>query len=238
MIAGRRWLAAAAISAAVLMAGAAAAGAQNAGGGAGGGVGMLGLLGSQSGFSAENVISELSEFLPEGTWTLSLGRGGGQGQAGQGQAGQTGTQQRQGTNAQGGNNRFATAMSSFPVFKRDAKLYLTAKQVDALMPVLQDLQASPYPTPGKAKQHQATLDGTLSKQQKDAWAAYVKERDKAVEQLRKQFASQQGAAAGGAAAGGQAGQGGQRVQRDPAEIRKQMLTSFIDALTKYRKGLQ
>jgi hypothetical protein len=246
MIAGRRWLVTAGLAGAALIFGAAAAGGQAAGG----------LFGAQSGFSVENVVSELDGFLPEGTYAPPgrLGRAAVVAQGGQGgQAGSAAAQQQGGQAGGQGAARLAAIMREIPTFKRDPKLFLTAKQVDAVVPALQELRANPFPTPGKAKQVQAAIDAALTKQQRDAWAGYVKERDRAIEKIRQEFTAQRSAGGtggqggggmvyGGQAAagepGGAAGQGGQqRPQRDPAELRKEILGSFIDALTRYRKGL-
>jgi hypothetical protein len=126
-----------------------------------------------------------------------------------------------------------------PQFKRDPKLMLTASQVDALLPVLQDLQKTPFPTPTQAKKVTAAVDAELTKQQKDAYGAYAKERDKALEEIRKQIQSRaqeaQGQGGQGAAQGGQGAQG--QRQMDPAELRARMLDAFIRNLQEYRKGL-
>lgn len=219
----------------------------------------------QSGFNVENLLMELSNFLPEeyagfGGRGFFVGGPGGQGapdqgapdqgQQGQGQQGQ-GQQQR---NAQQGATGGGQRPQGFeiPQFKRDAKLMLTAKQVDALLPALQDLQKTPYPTPSQAKKVTATVDATLTKQQKDAYDKYVKERDKALAELRKQFASRAQGQGSGTQGGGfvMRGEGdnagtadgqrqqGQRQQVDPAELRKRMLAGFIENLTKYRATLK
>jgi hypothetical protein len=246
MITRKRTFALAAIAAGLLFA-ALPAGAQ-----------ATGTATAQSGFNVENLLMELSNFLPE-EYAGFGGRGffgGGPNGAPGGTAATT-----QGSGQQGGTTQ-QTAPSGqanqppqgfdIPQFKRDAKLMLTAKQVDALLPVLQDLQKTPYPTPSQAKKVTTTVDATLTKQQKDAYDKYVKERDKAMEEMRKQFASRaqgtgtQGAPGGGTFTRDDAGDGagtgqraqGQRQQVDPAELRKQMLEGFIKNLQEYRKGLK
>jgi hypothetical protein len=222
---------------------------------------------AQSGFNVENLLMELSNFLPEeyasfgGRGFFVGGPNGAPGGAAPGGAAATtqGSGQQGGTTGQAAPSGQANQRPQgfdIPQFKRDTKLMLTAKQVDALLPVLQDLQKTPYPTPSQAKKVTTTVDATLTKQQKDAYDKYVKERDKAMEELRKQFASRaQGSgtqgAQGGATGGGvvtrdNAGDGtgtgqrtqGQRQQVDPAELRKQMLEGFIKNLQEYRKGLK
>jgi hypothetical protein len=213
---------------------------------------------AQTGFNVENLLMELSNFLPE-EYAGFGGRGFFVGGPNAGPGGASATSQ--GSGQQGGTTS-STAPSgqatqqpqgfNIPEFKRDAKLMLTAKQVDALLPVLQDLQKTPYPTPSQAKKITATVDATLTKQQKDAYDKYVKERDKALEEMRKQFqARAQGSGTQGAPCGGTftrenpgsgTGDGqrpqGQRQQLDPAELRKQMLDGFVKNLQEYRKGLK
>lgn len=241
-----------AAAAAGFLAAAATAGAQ-----------ATGTTNAQAGFNVENLLMELSNFLPE-EYAGFGGRGfflggpagarpdgaapGAQGAATQGQQAAP-----QGTS--GGQNAQRPQGFAIPQFKREAKLMLTAKQVDALLPVLQDLQKTPYPTPSQAKKVTATVDATLTKQQKDAYDRYVKERDKALEEMRKQFQSRvqgqgtqgtQGAPGGGTFTRDNAGdgtgdgqrQGGQRQQVDPAELRRQMLAGFIESMTKYRATLK
>lgn len=247
----RLFIVAAAAAAGLLLA-AASAGAQ-----------ASGTATPSSGFSVENLIAQLSCFLPE-EYAGFGGRGffvGGQGAArgGGGSApatqgsGQPSTQtQQDSTQRQGAPSGQQPQGFEIPQFKREAKLMLTAKQVDALLPLLQDLQKTPFPTPSQAKKITTTIDATLTKQQKDAYDRYVKERDKAMEELRKQFQSRAGTqgtlgAQGTAPQGGfvtrneggsgQSGQG-QRQQVDPAELRKQMLEAFIKSLQEYRKTLK
>lgn len=256
MTAGKRLLIAAAAAAAGLLVAAASAGAQ-----------ASGTATASSGFSVENLIAELSCFLPEeyagfgGRGFLVVGGPGGAapaatpggatgGAAAQGSGQQAAPGGQTGQVRQGGQRPQGFAI---PQFKREAKLMLTAKQVDTLLPVLQDLQKTPFPTPSQAKKVTSTVDATLTKQQKDAYDKYVKERDKAMEELRKQFQSRVGtqgaqgtqgtAPQGGFVARGeggsaQSGQGQQRQQMDPAELRRQMLEAFIKNLQEYRKTLK
>jgi hypothetical protein len=201
---------------------------------------------AQTGFGVENLLMELSLFMPEqyAGFRGGFGRPGAPGGAAAGaqpgsgqQAAPQGTQQGpQGTQAGQRPGR-----ANFPEFKRDAKLMLTAKQVDVLLPVLQDLRKTPFPTPSQAKKVTTTVDATLTKQQKDAYDKYAKERDKALEEMRKQFQSRAGTQGTQGAQGAQGGQGpaqGQRQQMDPAELRTQMLDAFVKNMQDYRKGLK
>ncbi len=249
MIARKRTIALAALAAGLLFA-AMPVGAQ-----------ATGTATPQTGFNVESLLMELSAFLPE-QYAMFGGRGffgGGPNGAAPGGAAAT----TQGTGPQGAQTQQAAPggqtgqnnqrqQFNIPQFKRDAKLMLTAPQIDALLPVLLDLQKTPYPTPSQAKKVTATVDATLTKQQKDAYDKYVKERDKALEEMRKQFQARaqgsgtQGGASGAPSGGtitrdnagdGQRGQG-QRPQVDPAELRRQMLEGFIKNLQEYRKGLK
>jgi len=194
------------------------------------------------GFSVENLLMELSLFMPEQYAGFRGGFGGPDRPGGPGGSGGPGAapgagQPGTGTGQQP--NRVA-----IPEFKRDAKLMLTAAQVDALLPVLLELQKNPFPTPSQAKKAAAAVDAALTKQQKDAYGKYAKERDKAIEEMRKQFASRSGtqgqgrtATQGGPGAPGVQGSQGQRQPMDPAELRRRMLDAFVKNMQDYRKGL-
>jgi hypothetical protein len=191
----------------------------------------------RSGFSIERLVMELSSFLPEEYARLRAAPGGqGQGQQGaQPPAGQPQAGQRQGGQRPGGIN--------LPQFKRDPRLMLTAQQVDALLPVLQELQKTPFPTPSQAKKVTAAVEASLTRQQKDAYEKFAKERDAAIEEMRKQYQSRSGTQQGAPGAQGgqgpaQAGPGAQGQQRDPADLRKRMLDTFIANVQEYRKGLR
>jgi hypothetical protein len=226
----KRNVVAAAVAAGLLIA-AASAGAQAAGAPA-----------PSQGFSVENLLMELTLFMPE---QYASFRGfGGPGRTG-GSAGFGGTAPgaQSGQDQQGAQGGQRPGGVRFPEFTRDPKLMLTAQQVDALLPVLQELRKAPFPTPSQAKKVTATVEATLTKQQKDAYDKYAKERDKALEEMRKQFAARSGTQ-GGQGAQGQGAQGsqgpaqGQRPQMDPAELRKQMLDAVIQNMQEYRKGLK
>jgi hypothetical protein len=189
---------------------------------------------ARTGFRVETLIMELSSFLPEEYARLRAGPGGPGGGSGGPQSAQPPAAGQQSAQPGQHQSRF-----SLPQFKRDSRLMLTAAQVDALIPVLQDLQQTPFPTPSQAKKVTTTVDATLTKQQKDAYDAYAKERDKAIEDLRKQYQSRGGFQQGTpGSAGGQGVQGGQRPQVDPAELRRRMLDQFIKNLRDYRTALK
>jgi hypothetical protein len=195
---------------------------------------------AQTGFGVENLLMELSLFMPEqyAGFRGGFGRPGAPGGAAAGAqpgSGQQGTQQQgEQQGPQGTQAGQRPGRANFPEFKRDAKLMLTAQQVDVLLPVLQDLRKTPFPTPSQAKKVTTTVDATLTKQQKDAYDKYAKERDKALEEMRKQFQSRAGTQCTQGAQGAQ----GQRQQMDPAELRKQMLDAFVKNMQDYRKGLK
>jgi hypothetical protein len=196
----------------------------------------------KEGFRVENVLMELSLFMPEQYASLrSAGGPGGPGGSGSApQGGQAGSGQQepqggqQGQSQQGGQR---PGDFRFPEFKRDPSLMLTARQVDTLLPVLLDLQKAPFPTPSQAKKATTVVDTTLTKQQKDAYDKYAKERDKALEEIRKQYQSRNGTQQGGTGAQGGPGAQGQQ-QRNPAELRQRMLDTFIRNMQEYRKGLK
>ena len=170
----------------------------------------------RSGFSVERLVMELSSFLPEEYARLRVASGG---------QGKQGAQPQAGQRPRG---------LDLPRFKRDPGLMLTARQVDALLPVLFDLQKTPFPTPSQAKKVTAVVEATLTKQQKDAYEKFAKERDAAIEKIRKQYQSRNGTQQG--APGAQAGPGAQGPQRDPADLRRRMLDTFIANVQEYRKG--
>jgi len=197
---------------------------------------------SLGGFSVENVLMELSLFMPEqyAGFRGSPGRPGGAG----GPGGSGGPGAAAGAGQPGGRTSQQPNRFVIPEFKRDAKLMLTAAQIDALLPVLLDLQKNPFPTPSQAKKVAATVEATLTKQQKDAYQKYAKERDKAIEEMRTQFQSRTGTQGQGGVGtrggpGAPTGQGsqGQRQPMDPAELRRRMLDVFVKNMQDYRAGL-
>ena len=224
----KRSVVAAAVAAGLFIA-AASAGAQAAGAPA-----------PSQGFSVENLLMELTLFMPEEYARFRVF--GGPGGSGGAAAGAPSGSGQQGTQPQAGQGGQRLGGGALPEFKRDPRLMLTAQQVDALLPALEELRKTPFPTPSQAKKVTATVEATLTKQQKDAYDKYVKERDKALEEMRKQFAARSGAQGQGAQGQGMQGtQGpaqGQRPQMDPAELRRQMLDAVVKNMQEYRKGLK
>jgi hypothetical protein len=90
----------------------------------------------------------------------------------------------QGAPQQGGQQR-----SPFRI-ERDPALFFTSDQIDALLPVMRDLKASPFPTPSRAKALQAKVDAVLSKSQKAAWDRTRKDLEKAQADAQARSGSQ------------------------------------------------
>jgi hypothetical protein len=245
----RRYVPVLVVTAALMLAGA-AAWAQAPGPGAA----------PNQGFTVEVLLTQLSLYLPEeSTQGLGgFGRGfGGQGGARAGtQGGQAGAQAggqgtTQGTQGSGGQAR--QNFRQLFQYTRDAKLYMTKDQIAKLIPILQDLRANPLPTPSKARAVQASVDAILSVAQKAEYADYQKQMQKAIDEIRKQFAASNGSAGGGQAnagqgggqagatdqPGGQAGAGGgqarQGAQLTPTERRQRELDAFIKVLQDRQK---
>jgi hypothetical protein len=211
------------------------------------------------GFSVPVLISQLSLYLPEES-TRGLGGGGGFG--GRGGTGNQGAQGGQangaaaGQGAQAGSGaaagqaaggQRAQGFRQLLQFTRDPKLYLTKDQITKLLPILQGLRESPILTPSKAKQLQASVDALLSVAQKAEYADYQKQMQKAIEEIRKQFAASgaSGAAGQGTGAVGGADQGGgqQRqangaaggAQLTPTQRAQRELDAFIKVLQDRQK---
>ncbi len=203
----------------------------------------------QQGFTVEALLSQISLYVPEeATQGLLGGRFGG---AGAGQAGQGRTQAGQGGQSGQGAGAGQQSFRQLFQFTRDPKLYLTRDQIAKLIPILQGLRQNPLPTPSKAKQVQADVDAILSVAQKAEYEQYRQQMQKAIDQIRKQFAaSGSGANAagqgGGNGSGGQQGQGGQAgqgqnrqgAQLTPTERRQRELDAFIKMLQDRQKTLQ
>jgi hypothetical protein len=132
------------------------------------------------GFNVQTLISKLALYLPEDAvqgmggfgGQRAEGAGGAGSQTGQGAAGTAGTMQR----------------APFQ-FKRDTKLFLTKEQITKLLPILTSLRENPIPTPSKAKQVEASVDGILTAAQKAEYDQFQKEMQK----FRESFRSQTGA---------------------------------------------
>jgi hypothetical protein len=187
---------------------------------------------AMQGFSSPALIAQLSLYLPpestKGMFGAFGGRGGTPGGGGQGAGGQ-GAQSRAGGAAGGFLSQLA--------FTRDPKLYLTKDQIGRLLPILIALRENPMPTPSRAKQVQADVDGILTPGQK---AEYEQFR-KAVQDLIQRFRQQAGAS-GGEGSGGQGDAGQQRAvqgpggqgqggaQMTPLQRRQRQLDAFIKVL--------
>jgi hypothetical protein len=153
---------------------------------AGGGAGFAQAPPSLTGaFSVEGLLFELSLFLPGGG-----GPPGGQQQGGPQQGGQ-----QQGGQQQGGPQR-----APFRI-ERDPALFLASDQVDALLPVMRDLKASPFPTPSRAKAIQAKVDSILTRGQKAAWDKTRKDLEKAQADAQARSGTQSQGQAGGQGGG-------------------------------------
>ena len=200
----------------------------------------------QAGFTVETLISQISLYLPEEATQGMLGGFGRGGAGGGGAATGTGTG-TQGTARQGQATGQAAGPGGFGQlfqFTRDAKLYLTKDQINKLLPIFTGLKDNPMPTPSKAKTVQSSVDAILTAAQKAEFVAYQKQMQKAIEDMRKQFAAS-GAAAGangaggfpggGAAPGGEpgqarTGQGGGAAQVTPLQRRQREVDAFIKVL--------
>jgi hypothetical protein len=204
------------------------------------------------GFSVPVLISQLSLYLPPeatqglgGFGRVGGGQGGAQGTGAQAGGGQAGGQASgaQATRTQGGQD-----FRQLFQFTRDPKLYLTKDQIAKLLPILQGLRENPILSPSKAKQVQASVDALLSVAQKAEYADYQKQMQKAIEEMRKQFAASgqgtgTGQAAGGGggqeAAGGQGAAGQQRqgggTQMTATQRAQRELDAFIKVLQDRQK---
>jgi hypothetical protein len=164
---------------------------------------------SQQGFSSQQLITQLSLYLPEEA-TRGMYRGsGGRGNAPAGQGGQNAPSAQSGAGGQGGSGSQGAAgqaqgggsTGGFPQlqFARDPKLYLTKEQITGLLPILIALRDNPLPTPSKAKQVQADVDAQLTAAQKAEWAEFQKKLQDLIAQFRERM--------GANSAGGQGGTG-------------------------------
>jgi len=200
------------------------------------------------GFNAQTLISKLSLYLPDSFAQGAFGFGGGG-------AGRQGGDQAGGASSGGG----ASGQQPQLDFTKDVKLFLTKDQVAKLLPIMQDLQKNPMPTPSKAKKVEADVDAILTAAQKVEYAQF----EKAVEKMRQSFSQQRA----GGGTGGQApdfanmteqqrqdlinslpadqrerfqqragqGGGGGAAQMTPLQRRQRELESFIKALQDYQK---
>jgi hypothetical protein len=159
------------------------------------------------GFNVPSLIGQLSLYLPpEATQGMYGGLGGRGGPAG----GQR--QQLQ--------------------FTRDPALYLTRDQIAKLLPILTALRENPLPTPSRASQVQADVNGILTVAQKAEYEQFRKAMQDIIQRYRQQ------AAANGTGAGSEGGaqsrqlQGGANsgAQMTPIQRRQRQLDAFIKVL--------
>jgi hypothetical protein len=160
------------------------------------------------GFNVQSLVGELSLFLPpEATQGMYGGSGG----------------------------RSAPAEGQRPqqTFARNPALFLTKDQIGKLLPVLTALRESPLPTPSKALQVQADVNGILTTAQKAEYEQFRKAMQDVIQRYRQQ------AAANGSGAGNQGdGQGRQfqggaqnsGAQLTPMQRRQRQLDAFIKVL--------
>jgi hypothetical protein len=153
----------------------------------------------QGGFSVEKLLFELSLFMPERQGAPGAFGGGGAGGGGMG--GGAGGTARQGGAGGGQGAPFH--------FNRDPALSLTGDQIAKILPIMNDLKASAFPTPSRAKTIQAGVDGVLTKAQKAGW-------DKLLKDLEKARGDSQGQ-------GGQGQGGGRNFATMTPEEQKQLL---------------
>jgi len=163
---------------------------------------------SSQGFSVPNLLFELSLFLPqkEANFYRPPGQSGLSPQGGG----------QHGSGPQGGGR------GSVMVVERDPKLFLTAAQIDILVPLLQALYKQPFPSPSQAKKLQATVDGILTAAQKAARDRFRQQREKAIAQRPPQAPSQGGPAA---------------PQLTPLQRNQRLIENFITLLGQRQKQL-
>ena len=170
------------------------------------------------GLSSQILIAQLSLYLPEEA-TRGINRGfGGRGEAAGGQS------------AQGQAGGAGSTGRPLLQFTRDPKLYLTRGQIAGLLPVLSSLRDSPLPTPSRAKQVQAAVDGILTDGQKAEWAEFQKKMEDLIAQYRQRMGAMNGD--GAAQAGGPGGPGGTggAPQATMMQRRQKQLDAFIKVL--------
>lgn len=149
------------------------------------------------GFSLERMLRDLSIFLPAD------------------KANQFQMQGRGGT-LQGG------SPSPIPVM-REPRLFFTAAQIDALLPILQALYRSPFPTPSQVWKLEATVDGILTLAQKAARDMYRKNLPDDMRQRTQQRMQQEGSA---------------MTNLTPLQRRQQLIENFAKMLADRKKELQ
>jgi hypothetical protein len=182
------------------------------------------------GFSSQMLVTQLSLYLPEEA-TRGMDRGfGGSGNAPSAQSASSGQASGGGAPAAG---------RGFPQiqFTRNPKLFLTKEQITGLLPILIALRDNPLPTPGKAKQVQADVEGQLTAAQKAEWTEFQKKLQELIDEFRQRM----GANASGGGQGSMSGQGSPTQGQDPGaqgsapqttllQRRQRQLDAFIKVL--------
>jgi hypothetical protein len=82
------------------------------------------------------------------------------------------------------------------MFARDAKLYFTKKQIDKLLPILQELLDKPETQATKGKKFRSDINGILTKAQKAEWTRYAEQARQGNMMIRRQGEEAQGLADG------------------------------------------
>ncbi|MEW5816246.1 MAG: hypothetical protein AB1798_12725 [Spirochaetota bacterium] len=163
-------------------------------------------------FSVENIVAELSIFLPP----------------------QPPAQQAQSSSGGG-------AMFRMMIPDVNPKLYLNKAQLNQLLPIFFDLKENPFPNPSKAKKIFSTVESILTKEQKAEWAKVKSEREKMIEKLRSQFGNNPAGTSqfpGTGNAGNQPGdQTRQQRQITPQERRERMINTLIKRMEDRKKEL-
>ncbi|MGD0727928.1 MAG: hypothetical protein ABSB63_20425 [Spirochaetia bacterium] len=118
-------------------------------------------------------------------------------------------------------------------FTRDPALFLTKDQIAKLLPILTALRESPLPTPSKATQVRADVDGILTAAQKAEYEQFRKAMQDLIQRYRQQAAAN--AAGSGGEGSGQNRQfqgGGENsgTQMTPLQRRQRQLDAFIKVL--------
>jgi hypothetical protein len=123
-------------------------------------------------------------------------------------------------------------------FTRDSTLFLTKDQIVRLLPVLTALRENPLPTPSKASQVQADVNGILTAAQKAEYEQFRKAMQDIIQRYREQAAANgTGSGSRGGDQAGQAQGGAQNsgAQMTPLQRRQHQLDAFIKVLQSRRQ---
>lgn len=157
-----------------------------------------GAMNPVQGFNVSSLIGQLSLFLPPEATQGMYGGSGGRG-------GPAGGQRPQVT------------------FTRNPALFLTGDQIVKLLPILTALRENPIPTPSKALQVQADVNGILTAAQKAEYEQFRKAMQDIIQRYRQQ-------AAANGAGGRSQGDAQSRAQMTPLQRRQRQLDAFIKVL--------